>query len=154
MAQSCVIKHQERKSHYVEYKEILESTIALNSWIEFQQTCSVFPQESGKLTSIFFCLELQLVLLFAPWLNPGQTVLQEHRWMLKQNLLKRLRRNCFPKAVLDGSLMAVSSGKDRWSSAGPSRMWSRRLCHLQSYRETFWMWWVIATWWHPLRSGS
>lgn len=30
-----------------------------------------------------------------------------------ENLLKRLRRNCFPKAVLDGSLMAVSSGKDR-----------------------------------------
>lgn len=76
MAQECVIKHEERKSHYVEYKEILEATISLNSWIQFQQTCSIFPQESGKLTSIFFCLELQLVLLFAPWLNPGQTVLQ------------------------------------------------------------------------------
>ena len=104
MAQSCVIKHQERKSHYGEYKEILESTISLNSWIEFQQTCSVFPQESGKLTSIFFCLELQLVLLFAPWLNPGQTVLQEHRWMLKQRICWK---DCGGTASLKQFWMAV-----------------------------------------------
>lgn len=75
MAQKWVIKHWGRKSHYVEYKEILASTTLSNSWIQFQQTCSVFPQESGKLTPMFFCLELQLVLLFAAWLDPGQSVL-------------------------------------------------------------------------------
>lgn len=29
------------------------------------------------------------------------------------NLLKRLQKNCFPKAVLDGSLMAINYGKDK-----------------------------------------
>lgn len=114
MAQSCVIKHQERKSHYVEYKEIFESTISLNSWIEFQQTCSVFPQESGKLTPIFFLSGVAVSVIICSMAQSGSDCSAGTQVDVKtENLLKRLRRNCFPKAVLDGSLMAVSSGKDR-----------------------------------------
>lgn len=54
------------------------------------------------------------MLLFAPMAQSGSDCSAGTQVDVKtENLLKRLRRNCFPKAVLDGSLIAVSSGKDR-----------------------------------------
>lgn len=50
----CVIEHQERKSHYREYKETLESPVPSDSWIWFPQTCSYIPTSVWKTDSWFF----------------------------------------------------------------------------------------------------
>lgn len=73
---------------------------------------------SGKLTpgflGFFFSLSGGAVVLvvFAAQLTLGQSVLRSQADVQTGSLLKRLRRGCFPKAVLDGSLKAVSYGKD------------------------------------------
>lgn len=103
MAQKCVIKYQERKSHYVEYKEILESTISLNSWTESQQTCVVFPRESGKVTPVFFCLELQLVICSMAQSGSDCSAVTD-RWMLKQGICWK---DCGVTAFIKQSWMAV-----------------------------------------------
>lgn len=98
----------------MEYKEILEATISLNSWIQFQQTCSIFPQESGKLTSIFFLSGVAVSVIICSMAQSGSDCSAVTQVDVKTgNLLKRFRKNCFPKAVLDGNLMAVSYGKDK-----------------------------------------
>lgn len=53
-----------------------------------------------------------VLVVFAARLTLGQSVLRSQVDVQTGSLLKRLRRGYFPKAVLDGSLKAVSYGKD------------------------------------------
>lgn len=53
-----------------------------------------------------------VLVVFAARLTLGQSVLQSQVDVQTGSLLKSLQRGCFPKAVLDGSWMTVSYGKD------------------------------------------
>lgn len=74
----------------------------------FRRHALIFPQVSGKLTpgflGFFFFLSGGAVALvvFAARLTLGQSVLQSQADVQTGSLLKRLRRGCFPRAVLDG----------------------------------------------------
>lgn len=111
MCPAMCYKTSRTESQPLEYKEILESTIALNSWIGVSTDMLCIPQESEKLT-YFFCLELQLV--YAITLlhgsirsdcSAGTQVDVKTENLLKRRYVRSQRFGC--------SLMAVSSGKDR-----------------------------------------
>lgn len=69
----------------------------------FRRHTLLFPQVSGKLTPIFLCLEVQLVLVFAAWLTLGQSVLQTQR-TLQQGVCWK---DCSGTASLRRAWMAV-----------------------------------------------
>lgn len=99
MAQKCVIGHQERKSHYREYKETLESPVPSDPWIWFPQTCSYIPTSVWKTDSWFFGFFFLsggavVLVVFAAQLTLGQSVLQSQADAQTGSLLKRLRRGC------------------------------------------------------------
>lgn len=115
MAQKCVIKHQEWKSHYTEYKEILEPTKPSDSWPLFLQTYSYIPTSVWKVDSYFFLSGGTVGVSICGMAHSGSECSTVTADAPTGSLLKRLQGDCFLQACVDGSLMAVSSGKDNGS---------------------------------------
>jgi hypothetical protein len=99
----------------MEYKEILESTKPPDSWILFPQTYSPIPTSVWKVDSYFSLSGGTVGVSICCMAHSGSECSTDTADAPTGSLLKRLQWDCFPEACLDGSLMAVSSGKDSGS---------------------------------------
>lgn len=103
MAQKCVIKHRERKSHYMEYKEILESTKPSDSWPLFLQTYSYIPTSVWKAGSHFVLSGGTVGVSICGMAHSGSECSTGTADAPTGSLLKRLQGDCFLQACVDGS---------------------------------------------------